>query len=203
MQEQPLLETQTTFPQHFPNRRLEQAIIEELPPEAKKRFGIRKPTFIEAVRGINPVKYDQLLKIVHDNGEESYIRTVSNSKSHKVYVAEFNTDKEYIGTGSMKLFTQTDNEFFKDKPYVNWTKTHEEHERRGYGTRRLYIMNALSQTIHQLPLNSSGKFIINYLVDDTPSQKRLWQNLVEAGDATPYKYQNEERFVFNKEINGL
>lgn len=78
--------------------------------------------------------------------------------------------------------------YFREKPFVGYTTTEEGFRNKGLGSRRLFIMNALSKMLYGFPLHSDT------LISE--EAKRLWERLVEQGKAIKYKEGERGRYKF-------
>lgn len=77
-----------------------------------------------------------------------------------------------------------------NKPYVGYTSTEEEYQKKGLGKRRLLMMNALSQMLFGFPLHSD--IIIR------PVAESIWVKLATEGKAIKYNEEGRDRFMFTK-----
>lgn len=81
-------------------------------------------------------------------------------------------------------------------PYVGWTQTRPDDRGRGFGLRRLRMMNELSLSAFGQPLHSS--LYVNGIPEfqTTPEAQRLWARLVAEGVAEPVIIGDKNVFRF-------
>ena len=140
-----------------------------------------------------PKNFDKLYTFKYPNGDIGYI-----AEQDKTYGTEGDTERltyfedmrDGVRTGYLELRYALLNKsaYFKDKPFIGFTRTLDGFEKEGLGERRLKIANAYSLYNYGFPLNS-----------DTVIQeaaKRVWERLVEKGEAEKYTEGSKERFRF-------
>jgi len=105
-------------------------------------------------------------------------------------VRDFDRHGAMVGYGSLTL-VHNEHDFFKNRPFVENTYTDHWARKRGLGTRRLQVMNALALASHGYPLHSSRQI--------TPGAISLWDHLVEQGEAIKFtQYKDYERYRFKQ-----
>lgn len=113
-----------------------------------------------------------------------------DSAERLVYLVEMSKSR-YIGHGEIRFNPNSEEPFFKDKPFVGFTNTEEAFRRRGIGTRRLEIMNGLTNILFNLPLHSS-QFKEDYKKDS----ESPWKMQVRLGNARRYFFEGGHRYCF-------
>lgn len=113
-------------------------------------------------------------------------------RSTYIYDTTINSG-DAVGFGEMRLGISDTSAYFKDKPFVGYTKTFhrengEDYRRHGYGMRRLYALNLAARTLYNLSLHSD--------TNRSDAATRLWQKLVDNRRAEQYKEGQHKRFKF-------
>ncbi len=98
---------------------------------------------------------------------------------------------EHIGHGEIRFKFDSRHPFFTSKPFVGYTCTEKQFRRRGYGTRRLSIMNALTRVLFQFSLHSD-KFSHNH----PKMSEGPWKRHLLNGAVVPYGYGGGHRYYF-------
>ena len=163
-----------------------------IPEEVLKHFEAQSSKFIlpEQYR-IGDFK--KLYVFTYPNGDIGYV-----AEQDKTYdttgdterLTYFEDTRDGTRTGYLELRCALSNKetYFKGKPFVGFTRTLERFQNEGLGERRLRVANAYSLGNYGVPLNSDT------LIEETA--KRVWQRLVEKGDAEKYIEGKNERFRF-------
>jgi hypothetical protein len=113
-----------------------------------------------------------------------------------LYLCDSHLDREKTGYGEIEYNLTSDNPFFVKKPFVGYTNTEPKYVKHGLGTRRLFIMNALSLALWNLPLHS-GTIIADKRSEQESSETDLWNSLVMKGFARVYQeINNKTRYTF-------
>ncbi|MDQ5883583.1 MAG: hypothetical protein QG654_497 [Patescibacteria group bacterium] len=121
-----------------------------------------------------PGNFEGLFLLKHENGDITYVATQIKFDEYNTYF--FDTrDGEEIGHGELRFAKDSEDEFFKDKPFVGFTDTEENFRRQGLGERRLLEMGAYSRQIYNLPIYSDTLISEN--------AKALWNKFVSLGMA--------------------
>lgn len=137
----------------------------------------------------------ELLGIWHDDETRTY--AVSDNKTYPVdgtreeliYLVNIDQDQQLIGYGEIRHPAKHHDPYFREKPFVGYTRTEREFRKRGFGRRRILEMGQFTMHAFGLPLYSS-KLI-------RPKAKRLWQGLAEDELATAFVEGEHTRFVLN------
>lgn len=115
-------------------------------------------------------------------------RDTSGDTEDLVYLIDVDSDGNEEGHAEIRLNISNEESYFKDKPFVGYTTTQEAYRNKGLGTRRLFIMNAMSQMLHCFPLHSDT------LISD--EAKRLWERLEGEGKAVKFREGEHDRYKF-------
>jgi len=184
---------QSRFNEYLVNCKIETIALDQIPKDAMDYFETRSKRFMD-MKDYEPCNFDKSFVIIHDDGSKTYVvqqtKTYSsnNDTEELTYIAHINDRKEFTGYGEMRKNLNNPDDYFKDKPFVGYTRTTDKHLKQGLGMQRLYIMNALTQMLYDLPLNSDTTLVT--------SAKRLWERLVQRSHAKKYKQGEHDRYVF-------
>lgn len=176
------------FAKYFPDATIIDCALTQLPERVVEHFEKRSEMYI-LPGNYKPGNFSRLMVIDYTNGDKTYIAVqtktydTSGSTDELVHLLDFNKVGEEIGRGEIGKYIKDGNPkeepYFKDKPFVYWSSTNDTFQRNGFGTRRLRTMNAISQMLYSLPLNSSG--------NPSKKQRRIWQKLVKLKEAERYQ----------------
>ncbi len=174
------------------NSEMVEVTYEDLPQNVKIHFENQSSKFIlpEAYKIGN---FSKLCKFPHQNGDETYVgqqdKTYdTNGATERLTYFVDTRDGEMTGYLELRLPVSDLSQYFKEKPFVGFTRTHSPFLSQGLGKRRLEEANAYSLSEHSLPLNSDS------LV--TEEAKRVWERLIEDDKAERYVENGKERFRF-------
>jgi len=163
--------------------------------QCEKAFGIYLPS-----ASLIPVKYQELPKSLKQQIEKENNCGLSIKVNHQdlgtTYIAEFtgldlfyledrNTENKYAGEGRVYVESSDESEI----PVVGYTYTSEKSRRLGFGTRRLFVMNALSRVKFKTPISSSGS--------PKPTQRSIWEKLVDEEIAEIHYWNGTQRYKFS------
>ncbi len=163
-----------------------------IPEDVVKHFEAQSSKFIlpEQYQTRN---FSKLYTFNYVNGDIGYI-----AEQDKAYGTNGDTERltyfedvrDGTRTGYLELRSSLSNKdtYFKGKPFVGFTRTLDGFQNEGLGERRLRVANAYSLDNYGIPLNSDT------LIEETA--KRVWQRLVEKGDAEKYTEGKNERYRF-------
>ena len=104
-----------------------------------------------------------------------------------------------VGRSELR-FTHKDDPYFTNKPFEGWSGTEDDYLKQGYARRRIFTMNAFSQTTYGLPLHSDTLFVSGRDKDsgkEIEPQKLLWEKLVNEGIAVKYDEGGKDRFFIS------
>lgn len=165
---------------------------EEIPEIVKDNFEKQSKKFIlkEEYKEGN---FSKLYKFIHQNGDETYIgqqdKTYeTNGATERLTYFADTRNGEITGYLELRLSINDLSEYFKNKPFVGFTRTYPTFLNQGLGRRRLEEANAYSLSEHYLPLNSDS-----LVIDEA---KSVWEKLVTDGKAERYNENGKERFRF-------
>lgn len=165
---------------------------DEVPEDVKKYFESQSSKFI-LPEEYHTQNFQKLYTFSYLNGDICYIAeqdktygTNGDTERH-TYFMDRRGDKE-IGYLELRLNISNQIIYFKGKPFVGFTRTAEDFQSEGLGERRLRVANAYSLEQYNVSLNSSA------VIEE--EAKRIWERLVEKGDAEKYKEGKHERFRF-------
>jgi hypothetical protein len=148
-----------------------------------------------------PKNFKRFMLVNYNNGDKTYIANqikkyssaevdnvedLSNLIEDVNYLIDYRGE-ENIGHGELRYCFLNNSDVCKNKPFVGNTATEKKYQKTGLGLRRLFLLNALSKTLYNYPLNSDE--II------TDQAKNLWENLVKEGKAKKYKEEKSDRYV--------
>lgn len=117
------------------------------------------------------------------------IDTTGKSSDDSVFLVDVDEEGKRIGTGLFASSALNGKPPY-DKPFVGFTRTESGHTRKGLGMRRIKLMN-------QLALKRHGQVLYSDPGDDiTYEAKKVWEKLVESGEAERVQDENYSRFRF-------
>lgn len=167
----------------------------DLPRPVAEFFQARSEMFLqpEDVKGIDGFS---LLAVV-TSGQDDVTRYVGQegktytgtdgAEETLVHMIEFTKTDRQLGHGEIRL-GHSEDEFFKDKPFVGFTRTEEDFQCRGYGRKRLFVMNHLTHMLFGLPLHSSTLI--------APPAESLWKRLAKEDLVETYREGAHVRYCF-------
>ena len=103
----------------------------------------------------------------------------------KIQLLDVGDTGQYLGEGNI----EPDHIEDLGIPIDGFTFTNNRYRRKGFGTRRLMIMNAISWMLFDLPLHSSP-------YQEKVENRRLWERLVKEGKAEYMSGQKMQRYKF-------
>lgn len=174
------------FSSYYQTKKLQFPNYESIPKYILDSFCYRLGYNIEA----KPYLYIYLknfMVITHKTNEKTYVGTRTTIHPNKetdpgnIYLIDISNRKIIQGYGIVEY------EIFS--PYVCSTRTIAKFQNKGLGTRRLFVMNALTQTLFEKPLHSDTKI--------SAKEISIWEKLVNSNTATKYQYNNTNRFIFH------
>jgi len=189
------------FTRWFPGTQIATINPEAVPSAALELFEYRSSCFIDP-ETYKPLNFTALYLITHKDGEHTFAARQTNNLpeglEQSAYIVDVGKNGEFLGYSELRYVYDNPKTFFKEKPFQQWSGTEKGFTRRGLSTRRILVMNALSQMLYGLPLYSSTGFVH----DTSPEalrnqpQKLVWEKLVREGDARKFKEGEQDRFVF-------
>lgn len=153
--EQNITAVRESFGLYFPHATVEPIDFGELPYNIKRHIQRERDCRL-------------IFRLLHsDDLSRSFV--VHDHSNQTILLQDRNKGNRYIGEGY--IYINPDD----DIPTVGYTFTAERFRRQGIGTRRLLVMNALSQAIFGAPLSSS--------THPMPLQRSIWEGLVRKEQA--------------------
>lgn len=160
----------------------------------EEAFGIYVP-----YSKIEPISYKELStgikKSLESKDNCGLAFKVTHSDESKTLIAEFpdfdiffledQTEKK-VKAGGGRIYVQSGEE--SEITVVGNTETLEKFRRQGLGTRRLFVMNALSKARYDIPISSSS--------NPSSFQRPIWERLVHEEYAETHVWEGTERFKF-------
>lgn len=181
------------FKQHFPNGEISEIKLTEIPEDILELFKNKYRALVSQEKQ-QPFEMSRFRKISHTDGSISYAATVTKhydgetGTEESTYIADVH-ESELSGYGELRKNLTNNSDYFKDKPFVGFTKTENKFLRSDLALRRLYLMNAIAQSRYGQPVYSDT------VISD--EARELWENLVEQGKATKFKQGLHERYQLN------
>jgi hypothetical protein len=189
-------EKEKIFSEHFPGGKIEEISINSIPEKAMNYFEAKSKQLISP-KDYKPDNFEKFFLVNHADGKQTFLAQQTKNYANPnggieklTYFVDMENEK-VLGRAELRLnikYPEEYADFFKDKPFVGWTSTEEDFQRSGFGKRRLYLMNAISQTFYGLPLYSDTSI--------SPSAKSMWESLVQKGEAKKFKEGTRDRYVF-------
>jgi hypothetical protein len=184
-----------TFEAHFPEGKYTEIDFSEVPQGAMSFFENKSAQYIDK-RKYEQDNFKSFFVIQLKNEERCYgakqektYKTIDD-KEELTYIYETDVEGNEIGYGELRWSLLNQSVYFKNKPLVGFTHTEQYFRGKGYGRRRLMIMNALSCLYYNFPLNSDT------LIGN--EAKNIWEKLVSDGFAKKYKEGLHDRYSFVK-----
>ena len=167
----------------FSSLRIEEIDTDDVPAEAARHFWFRSDAYTDEKRLILP-QFEHFYRVEDSSGVVSFCtehaKTYATNKDTEsnAYVIDLGDDEEVLGVGEIRYGLTNPAEYFKNKPFVGFTRTEQKYQRIGLGFRRLMVMNALAEILYRRPLNSDS------LISNEAAG--VWRKLVRAGLAESY-----------------
>jgi len=188
------------FAHWFPGAQITAITPEVVPTATLEIFEYRSRCFIDPAT-YEPLNFSALYLITHKDGSRTFAasqtKVLSNGPEESTYVVDISDNQEILGYSELRYCFANSRKFFRGKPFEQWSGT-EKGRRGGLSTRRIFVMNALSQMIYGLPLYSSTHFIhdTDEKGERIQPQKLVWEKFVREGLARKFKERGQDRFVF-------
>jgi hypothetical protein len=183
------------FEEYFPAGEIKEVDLAELPEAARVLHKL-------AMMYLSPEKFDPdgfgpAKAIKHADGGQTYLASyekdyggASGGVEESTYLIDVDEAGDYCGYGEIRHSVSSDSEYFKDKPFVGYTRTEKGKGKKGLGLRRMAMMNAVSHMMYGQPLYSD--------TIQSEQAQRLWEALVKQGDAVKFKEGDHDRYVFSE-----
>ena len=181
------------FKQHFPIGEIQPIDLAQIPKVAVDFFESKSGTLINR-SDYRPSNFEACFVVDHQEGGKTFLAQQTKTYSTHgatealTYLVDIDSDGNIAGFGELRLNLSDSRNYFKDKPFVGYTQTERTFQRRGLGTRRLRLMNAISNMLYSLPLHSDTLL--------GQESRGVWEKLVRAGLARKYKQGKHDRFSF-------
>ncbi len=155
-----------------------------IPAEVAEQIIRRGGLFVD--RALQPRSIDgfeSLRSLAHDNGDETYLANQTkiygdDEKESIIHVIDTTPAGQVIGVGEVRFNRDSEEDYFKDKPFVGWTLTENARSNEGLGSRRLLVMRLATAAEFGLVLHSDTLI--------TESATRIWERMVRNGLAERY-----------------
>jgi hypothetical protein len=190
---------QDSFRKHFPEGRIDAVRKEDVPEKALVMLEERSAYLVHPDK-YRPGNFEKTYVITNGDGSKTFVAEQTKSygdggdTEKLTYLADLDERGEDVGYGEIRMNVSNPSAYFKDKPFVGFTKTNTDRKRQGYGMRRLRAMNALSEMAYSLPLHSDSLM--------TPDAEAVWKKLVDEGVAEAYEEtsggERSQRYVFTQ-----
>lgn len=158
----------------------------ELPDEVTDTLVARGGLYISKAQ-VPKTQHDfgNLRHIKHESGDLSYLadqtKVYGNGESEStIHLVDTTPKGQLTGVGEVRFNPQSNDDYFKDKPFVGWTHTEKEYRSEGLGRRRLLVMKLAAAAEFGLTLHSD-----TLLAHDAATQ--IWKHMVDRGLAEEYK----------------
>lgn len=184
-------EEKDIFHEYFPAGEIEVARIEDLPSDVWYFFEKKSEAHLTKSE-YQPKSFSRLFRVRHKNGDVTYLAVqtkIYNTKQDAeelIYFADTRRDK-MIGYSELHFNISSKSPYFKNKPLVSFTQTYNNYVKQGLGTRRLFLMNAMTQMLYKLSLYSDTL--------NSPDMKKIWESLVKQGKASKFKENEYDRYA--------
>ncbi len=169
------------FSKEFPQGKVKSIASQDIPTAAMDLFDSRL-----GLRTMNHIngKFDSFYRVEHDSGDATYIaqKTVKNENGSTfdwTYFFDTNSHGGMQGYGEMARGNS-------GKPFVGYTFSEE--KRKGFGKRRVEMMNGMAQMLYDVPLHSG--------VTIADAARSIWDSLVDEGLAESYMDGDSKRYAF-------
>lgn len=154
--------------------------ISDVPAEAMEYFKGKCECF-RPEGSYSPEDFIEVYKVIRDDGSyQTFIaKEIKEIADYGVeectYFADVNENNELIGTSELRYRIGSDSDYFKDKPFLGNIRNEEKFMRQGFGTKRMFLMDAYSRAIYSNPLWSDTL--------NSEEMVAVWEKLVSEGKA--------------------
>lgn len=181
------------FAEYFPSGEIGPTTLEEIPEQAVIELEKRSKLLVPPER-YKPGNFEKLFVIRHADGTRSFAAVQQKTygeggdTEELTYLADLDENDAAIGYSEIRMNVSNPDGYFKDKPFVGFTRTFEGKQQRGFGDRRLRLMNALTRMLYDLPIHSDTLL--------SPEAQKLWEKMEKRGEAVRYKEKGKhDRFM--------
>jgi|SRR3989344_2118918 len=182
------------FKDNFPDGEINEISSEQITDNAMDFFERKSSMYIHP-KNYKPGNFRSFYEIRH--GDESKTYVAEQIKTYDSGEQEINTyfvdiyNDEIAGYSELRLGITNEREYFKNKPFVGFTKTYSKFGKRNLAERRLYMMNAFSKMRYDFPIYSDT------VMTDRP--KEMWERLVSERKAKKIKEGEKDRYVLGSD----
>ena len=182
------------FGEYFHEGEIHNISPDKIPAEVMEYFERKSRQFIDA-KDYKPNNFGAFYVVHYADGGKTFIAEqiktydTNHDTESLAYLVDVDGETQ-LGHGELRMNISNPEKFFKDKPFVGYTKTEKTSRRKGFGRRRLLVMNAFSQMRYKLPLYSGT------LIEDRA--KSVWESLVKEDLAQRIREGRRRRYVFNR-----
>ena len=179
------------FGRFFPEGEVLDTALTEMPDDVQELLEQLGMRYLDIER-YEPGKFHDVQKVTLGPDDAIYVaRKIKEygdaGTEESTYLVD-HKDGKVAGYGEVRYHLTDESGYFKDKPFVGFTRTGSEHQRSGLAERRLRAMNALARQKYGKPLYSDTLL--------SPEARSLWEKLVKEGRARKFSEGEQERFVY-------
>jgi hypothetical protein len=183
----------SVFKKYFPDAEICEVGLADIPKKVLEYFEFKSSQFLDPDK-YKKNNFENFFVVRHRDGLLTYVAQQTkdyndNDVEKLTFFADYKNDA-VVGRAELRLKIKCAKEkepYFKNKPFVGWIETKENLRKSGLGTKRLFLMNSVSQMCYNLPLYSDTV--------NSPEMKSLWEELVKSGMATKFKEGDYDRYV--------
>lgn len=193
------------FQDFYPSGQIESVEYTDLPDCAIQRFEGASRRFISP-KDYRPHNFHYYFHVTYEDTIHTWVAWQTKpiypyGAETTLYLCDTLQNGEKIGHSEVRYNLTDDNPFFVMKPFVGYNETDPSYVKKGYGTRRLIVMNALSLALWNYPLHSDT-LIAGRRSENESSETDLWKSLVAKGLVRTYIERNMKiRYVFIPDKN--
>lgn len=183
--------------EYFPSGMIRELSISEIPTDVLRHFEGKSSLFI-LPENYRPGNFHTLFLLNGESPEERVYGAIQTKKYDSTKDPDTNTEEltylvstqegEITGYCEIRFNLSKNNEYFKNKPFVGFTRTHEKFKGNKLGAKRLKMMNEVSHALYEQPLSSDT--II------TDPAKKVWEEFINGGEAEKFKDGKNDRYRF-------
>ena len=173
---------------------------QDLPSNVKDKFISRGSLYINKQTAPKSMDdFENVRRVVHANGDISYLANQnkiysSGAQEETIHLVDTTAESRLTGEAEVRFNSASEEDYFKDKPFVGWTSTEKEARHEGLGRRRLIVMKFAAAAEFGLALHSDTVF-------SHEDVGKIWERLVDEGQAEQYiqpdSAGNNLRYKFN------
>lgn len=180
---------------YFPSGEVHELQLSDIPADVLEHFEGKSSCYI-LPENYHPGNFQTLFLLEKTPNEKIFGATQTKtygtenpdtSTEELTYLVDVLDDK-ITGYGEIRFNTSKENEYFKDKPFVGFTRTYKEFMGKNLGTQRLQTMNEVCLALYKRPLSSDS-------IISEPA-KKVWEKLAAKGEAEIFKEGTSNRYRF-------